>query len=137
MFGNDESQECKFKQDCKLKLCQYKHSFNEKDNVGEKQTDGAFENVHSDLESKTEEEDLECDECGRVSDIFDAYSEHRGKSPHGGIRQCAGYIKDESAQKPPPFLSQCVCLKMYSMRFFKVRNWKRNPDLQAGICLGV
>ena len=71
MFGNDESQECKFKQDCKLKLCQYKHSFNEKDNVGEKQTDGALENVHSDLESKTEEEDLECDECGKMSENFD------------------------------------------------------------------
>ena len=35
--------------------------------------------MHSESESETEEEDLECDECGRVSDIFDAYIEHEEK----------------------------------------------------------
>ena len=30
-------------------------------------------------ESEEEEEDLECDECGKVSDNFDEYIEHRGK----------------------------------------------------------
>ena len=30
-------------------------------------------------DSEIEEEDLECDECGKVSENFDAYIEHRGK----------------------------------------------------------
>ena len=79
MFRHDESQECQFKQECRFKLCQNKHSFNENNTVEERQTDDANENVHSESESETEEEDLECDECGKVSDDFDAYIEHRGR----------------------------------------------------------
>ena len=54
------------------------HSCNEKNNLFEKQTDDAMENDPSDLESEAEEEDLECEECGKVSENFDAYIEHRG-----------------------------------------------------------
>ena len=34
---------------------------------------------NTDSESENEEEDLEYDECGEVSENFDAYIEHRGK----------------------------------------------------------
>ena len=37
------------------------------------------ESIDMSSESETEEEDLECDECGKISENFDAYIEHRGK----------------------------------------------------------
>ena len=78
MFRHDKSQECKFQKECRFKLCQYMHSCNEKNNLFEKQTDDAMENDPSELESGSEEEDLEFEECGKVSENFDAYIEHRG-----------------------------------------------------------
>ena len=37
------------------------------------------DDTDSESENEEEEEDLECDECGEVSENFDAYIEHRGK----------------------------------------------------------
>ena len=38
----------------------------------------AFNMFVTDLDSEEEEEDLECDDCGKVSENFDEYIEHRG-----------------------------------------------------------
>ena len=59
-----------------------KHNENVVKESGAKENDDTENdglNSDSDSESEIEEEDLECDECGKVSPNFDSYIEHRGK----------------------------------------------------------
>ena len=100
MFKHERSRNCRFKKNCRNKLCQFQHvvtdettdteddQINTDDNLhtnnSEKDSCEDQENLHNvsiddHSESETEEEDLECDECGKISENFDAYIEHRGK----------------------------------------------------------
>ena len=108
MFLHAKSEIFRFKNSCKNDLCQFQHTHDVIDkamsNHGAEQTDNE-ENLRtnkttvvdndsndssnenpdqnvdnesdSDLESE-EGEDLECEDCGKVSDNFDEYIEHRG-----------------------------------------------------------
>ena len=88
MFKHAFSEECKFKKQCRNNLCQFRHSSinincESDSNTGEEQIDvvnyGTDDHLDLEYETEEEEEDLECDECGKVSDNFDDYIEHRGR----------------------------------------------------------
>ena len=103
MFKHAKSEKCRFSAQCKNKLCQFVHDSEEiiddnihdetnarrsnieqnehvvKERGAEQNDDKENDDLNSDSDSEIEEEDLECDECGKVSENVDAYIEHRGK----------------------------------------------------------
>ena len=116
MFKHAVSENCRFKKNCKIKLCQFQHSDSEKINTcsvddeidvdeslhtiinmdksenncidgQERLLDHLNDDDNSDEDSEEEMEDLECDDCGMVSKDFDSYIEHRG------IGDCVSYCK--------------------------------------------
>ena len=116
MFKHEKSDECRFLQNCKNKLCPFQHPLNEEtmDTSEDNQTNVSVDTLNianrvnaenltknsnvddldDDSECEVEEEDLQCELCGRISDNFDEYLDHKGENI------CVNYCNfcDESFQ---------------------------------------
>ena len=87
MFRHEESKLFLYGIECKNRLCQFRHEKqvvgetvlqNQRTSDTEQSVNGNKSELENDDGSDSEEEDLECEDCGKVSEDFDSYIEHRG-----------------------------------------------------------
>ena len=75
------------------------------------------DDLNSDSESEIEEEDLERDECGQVSENFDAYIEHRGKGDCVfWCDQCDKFFRQEEDLKKHKEKHCTNCAKQFTTK---------------------